>query len=97
LSSSRYAWTPKKEPGHFPSKGTVVRVHPGCLGDLFGELHYPRLNPEDLVETVSNLAEVMVHGLLLNEQQQWAEPLVRRFLSRLLFRVAARRYSLFDL
>jgi hypothetical protein len=45
-------------PGHFPSKGTVARVHPSCLGDLFGELHHPRLKPEDFVETVSNLAEV---------------------------------------
>ncbi len=56
----------KKEPGHFPSKGTVARVHPRCRGDLFGEVHDPGLKPEGLVEAVSNLAEVLIHDLLLH-------------------------------
>src|SRR5229473_4329963 len=56
---------PEEEPGHFPPKRAVPRAHPCRLVDLFGEVHDPRLKPEGLVETVGDLAEVMVHGRLL--------------------------------
>jgi len=56
---------PEEEPGHFPPKCAVPRDHPRRLVDLFGEVHDPRLKPEGLVETVGDLAEVMVHGRLL--------------------------------
>ena len=55
---------PKQEPGHFPSKRAVARAHPRRLVDLFGKVHNSRLKPEGLVETVGDLAEVMVHGRL---------------------------------
>ncbi len=61
LSSSSCAWSPKKSPVTFP----VPRADPRRLVDLFGEVHDPRLKPEGLVETVGDLAEVMVHGRLL--------------------------------
>src|SRR6266849_10740105 len=56
---------PEEEPGHFPPKRAGPRAHPRRLVDLFGEVHDPRLKPEGLVETVGDLAEVMVHGRLL--------------------------------
>ena len=65
LSSSRWRLEPEEESGHFPPKCAVPRTHPRRLVDLFGEVHDPRLKPEGLVETVGDLAEVMVHGRLL--------------------------------
>ena len=56
---------PEEEPGHLPPKRPVPRAHPRRLIDLFGEVHDPRLKPEGLVETVDDLAEMMVHGRLL--------------------------------
>src|SRR6266851_9185290 len=57
---------PEEEPGHFPPKRAGPRGHPRRLVDLFGEVHDPRLKPEGLVETVGDLAEVMmVHDRLL--------------------------------
>src|SRR6266404_272175 len=56
---------PEEEPGHFPPKCSVPRAHPCRLVDLFGEVHDPRLKPEGLVETVGDLAEMMVHDRLL--------------------------------
>src|SRR5712691_149337 len=61
---------PEEEPGHFPSKRAVARSHPRRLVDLFGEIHNPRLKPEGLVGTFGDLAEVMLHGFLLN----WRSP-----------------------
>jgi hypothetical protein len=55
---------PEEEPGHLPPKRPVPRAHPRSLVDLFGEVHDPRLKPEGLVETVGDLAEVIVHGRL---------------------------------
>src|SRR6266481_59361 len=56
---------PEEEPGHFPPKCSVPRAHPCRLVDVFGEVHDPRLKPEGLVETVGDLAEMMVHDRLL--------------------------------
>jgi len=56
----------RPESGDFPSKRAVARSHPRRLVDLFGVVHNPRLKPEGLVETVGDLAEVMLHGLLLD-------------------------------
>src|SRR2546428_6730296 len=43
LSSSRYAWAPKRSPVTFPRSVRSPGVHPSCLGDLFAEVHDPRL------------------------------------------------------
>src|SRR5260370_19523544 len=56
---------PEEEPGHFPPKRAVPRAHPCRLVDLFGEDHEPRLKTEGLVETVGDLAEVMINDRLL--------------------------------
>jgi hypothetical protein len=55
---------PEEEPGHFPPK-RVSRSHPRRFIDLFREVHYPRLKPENLVETLGDLAEATVHGASL--------------------------------
>jgi hypothetical protein len=84
LSSSRYAWSRKKS-GHFSSKGTVARVHPR-LGNLFGKVHDPGLKPEGLVETVSNLVEMVSMAFSLT-RLHWSAPYVTggdALLSRLL-------------
>jgi hypothetical protein len=51
---------PEEEPRHLPPKRPVPGAHPCRLVDLFGEVHDPRLKPEGLVETVGDLAEVIV-------------------------------------
>ena len=56
---------PEEEPGYLPPERPIPMAHPRRLVDLFGEVHDPRLKPEGLVETVGDLAEVMVHGRLL--------------------------------
>src|SRR5215510_12238304 len=59
---------PEEESGHFPSKRAIARPHPRRLVDLFGEIHNPRLKPQGLVETLGDLAEVGLHGLLLGRR-----------------------------